>query len=488
MAPPLDLKTLRPALGIAQRLSIEGRRPEGLSVVRELLAGLVDSKQFAEIVDAWFVPGLESPPFRNITKYSSKLTAISETLAASGYTTDAVRVMATCMGLDATIDDHFKALLAGISRPLLKPGSAKDLSEDTDAAVIELAEVGMDILKSGNPGGIALIGVAHHVAPQVRIHFSDIAASFRKLPDRQPASLQTLDAQALTEIAYDFHFRGREESAARVGTLVPALLSRPVADKFFSQLEFDAKPGTEEAFRTTRKILDKGYAAEAVNLLIDSNSVSNVDVWTSLDKAVIRPSRDLKTPSRVNFYTRSIWRSIREETLTRLPSNWVPVDAPWDTSAENESADPVSEPSAADSESQTTAVSAAPSPKRNLNASIDDPKPSVGSTFYISINIGVPKDTAIASQRFADLDWHGADFIDLMVALSSIDCDVEPSWHKLKLPRTGDSDTVSFAVTTNVPGAHEFTIRTYLAKQMIQLQSLSFTVTVATAQALAARG
>jgi predicted acylesterase/phospholipase RssA len=120
--------------------------------------------------------------------------------------------------------------------------------------------------------------------------------------------------------------------------------------------------------------------------------------------------------------------------------------------------------------------------KRNLNAWIDDPRPTAGKLFHVLINIGVPKDAAKVSVPFAEPDWHGADFIDLVVALSSIDCDVEPSWHKLKLPRTGDSETIMFAVTPNIAGDHEFSIRIYLAKQMIQLQWLSFTVTVSPAQ------
>jgi hypothetical protein len=120
--------------------------------------------------------------------------------------------------------------------------------------------------------------------------------------------------------------------------------------------------------------------------------------------------------------------------------------------------------------------------KRNLNAWIDDPQPKAEKLFHVLINVGVPKDSAKVSVPFAEPDWHGADFIDLVVALSSIDCDVEPSWHKLKLPRTGDSETIMFAVTPNVAGDHEFSIRVYLAKQMIQLQWLSFTVTVSPAQ------
>jgi hypothetical protein len=121
-------------------------------------------------------------------------------------------------------------------------------------------------------------------------------------------------------------------------------------------------------------------------------------------------------------------------------------------------------------------------PKRNVNAWIDDPCPTAGRLFRISINIGVPKDSAAASVPFVVLAWRGVDFIDLGIAVSSIDCDVVPSWRELRLPRTGGSETIVFEVTTNVAGAHEFSIRVFLLKQMIQLQSLTFTVTVAAAQ------
>jgi hypothetical protein len=132
--------------------------------------------------------------------------------------------------------------------------------------------------------------------------------------------------------------------------------------------------------------------------------------------------------------------------------------------------------------------SASLGPTRNLNAWIDDPCPRAGKLFRVSINIGVPYDSAAASVPLVELDWHGVDFIDLGIAVSSIDCDVMPWWRELRLPRTGDSETIVFKVTTDVAGTHEFSIRVFLLKQMIQLQSLMFTVTVAAAQVELAGG
>jgi tetratricopeptide (TPR) repeat protein len=120
--------------------------------------------------------------------------------------------------------------------------------------------------------------------------------------------------------------------------------------------------------------------------------------------------------------------------------------------------------------------------KRNLNAWISNPRPEVSEVFRVSINIGTAKDTAAASVGFIEPDWGEAEFMDLIVSVSCLDCSVVPSWQELKLPRTGDSRKIDFLITARVAGDREFTVRVYLAKQMIQLQSLRFTVTVAEAQ------
>jgi Trypsin-like peptidase domain/Effector-associated domain 1 len=121
-------------------------------------------------------------------------------------------------------------------------------------------------------------------------------------------------------------------------------------------------------------------------------------------------------------------------------------------------------------------------PKRSLNAWIDNPAPTVGKPFRISINIGAPTGAEFAQAAFGEPDWRGIDSIDLIVTVSSINCTTEPGWHELVLRRTGDSDTINFVVTASVVGSHEFTVGVYLARQMIRLQSLSFKVTVATEQ------
>jgi hypothetical protein len=121
-------------------------------------------------------------------------------------------------------------------------------------------------------------------------------------------------------------------------------------------------------------------------------------------------------------------------------------------------------------------------PKRNLNAWISNPRPKVGEVFRVSINIGTAKDTVAASVSFIEPDWGEAEFMALIVSVSCLDCTVVPSWQELELPRTGDSRKIDFLIAPRVAGDRDFTVRVYLAKQMIQLQSLRFTVKVAEAR------
>jgi hypothetical protein len=139
-------------------------------------------------------------------------------------------------------------------------------------------------------------------------------------------------------------------------------------------------------------------------------------------------------------------------------------------------------PRAARGKTDRTAKPLDRGPKRSLNAWISNPRPTVGEAFRVSINIGIAKDTAAASVGFIEPDWGEAQSMDLVVSVSCLECTVVPSWQELKLPRTGDSKKIDFLITARAAGDREFTVRVYLAKQMIQLQSLRFTVTVAEAQ------
>src|ERR1700686_2170109 len=107
---PLDFKTQTRALQIARRLATTGNGSEGLSLIRELLAGLVNSNQILEVIEAWIAAGTRaSPTSSEIIALCKKLPDIIEAFAASGYAAEAVRVMATGVGLDPAM-----------SRPLIK--------------------------------------------------------------------------------------------------------------------------------------------------------------------------------------------------------------------------------------------------------------------------------------------------------------------------------------------------------------------------------
>jgi len=299
---PLDLRTLTLALRIARRLTVSSNSAEGLSLLRELLASLVNSNQILAVIQAWIGSGSRALPPDNITMYCKKLPIIIETFAASGHAIEAVRVMATGVGLDPAMGSQ----LVEAARYAFTDSITKTISEECFAASRELTSIGMGILEAGNPEGIILMGAAHSVAPQYEMPVEEIEANLDHLQARQPASLGLREGQTLTKAAYDLHFSGRQEPAVRVGTLVPAMLSGASADQLFTRLEGAARPGTEKAFHTSRQILGKGYAAQAANLLVDSGSVSADDMWASLDREIGDPSQDLKTPSRVNYWARSI--------------------------------------------------------------------------------------------------------------------------------------------------------------------------------------
>ena len=206
----------------------------------------------------------------------------------------------------------------------------------TVAAATELADIGMDILKSGYLEGITLMGAAHRVAPVVRFPVADIAAEIHVIPFRQPARLYPDDAQKLTEAAYDLHFSRRKESAARVGVLVPSMLGGLAAEKLFDGLEAKAKAEHAPAFKASRSILAKGYVAEAANLLIDSGAVSADEMWASIDKEFVGPSPELTTPSSFNFYRRSV-RSIANSLIAfSRPLDVLSAPSPIDAKSDSD--------------------------------------------------------------------------------------------------------------------------------------------------------
>ena len=297
----LDLRALTLALRVARRLASDDQSPEGLSLIRELLASLVNSKQLLDVIKLWIELGSPSLVPGNIVELCQRLPRITKTLAISGYATEAVRVMATAAGLVPGLSGELvEAAGLAFSHP-----SSKAEPERVLVAATELTDVGMNLLTAGNSEGIILMGAAHRVAPSHRLPIEEIRANVHNLHGRRPVTLQLSDTQVLTNAAYDLHFSGRSESAVRVGTMVPSLLPEAASHQLFMRLERAAKPGTESAFHASYEILDKGYVSEAASLLLDSGAASASELWAGLDKEVIVPSQELKTPNRFNFYMRS---------------------------------------------------------------------------------------------------------------------------------------------------------------------------------------
>src|SRR5271169_3076919 len=117
----LDLKILTQALGLAQQLATGGHSLEASSLLRELLASLVGSPQFRNLLHTWIAPASLSvaaaaTSFAGICK---GLPAITGTLAASGFAGEAVRVMATGVGVAPELGSKlFEAAGIGLATPL----------------------------------------------------------------------------------------------------------------------------------------------------------------------------------------------------------------------------------------------------------------------------------------------------------------------------------------------------------------------------------
>lgn len=297
----LDFKTLAFALRIARRLIASGKGPEGLALLRELLAGMANSNQIPGVIEAWTATGFRFAPSASIIGLGKRLPAIVKTFADSGYAAEAVRVMATGVALDPTLGGQLVEA-AGNAFARTRPETRSEFSID---AARQLVSVGSGILEAGNPEGIVLMGAAHRVARGVEMPIEEIVVSLEGLPNRQPASLELAEAQELTKAAYDLHFSGRQDPAVRVGALVPAMVSAPAAEHLFDRLHSAVRPGTENVFEASRRILAKGYAATAANLLVDSGTVSADDVWTSLHEEIRDPGTELKAPGKASYTARS---------------------------------------------------------------------------------------------------------------------------------------------------------------------------------------
>jgi hypothetical protein len=297
MSLPLDIRIMTVAMDVARRLTIAGNSPEGFPLLRELLVGLVNSKQILSNIEAWFGPLSQSRASGLMRGYSSQLPGIIKTFAASGHGAEAVRVMTAAVALDPAMRNVLVNAVGGaFSRA--RPGA--DLRPAVNAAKT-LSGIGIKVLEAGETEGITMIGAAHRVAPNLAFPIEEIIANLGRIALRQPGLLGLGDAQAVTRAAYNLHYSGLEDAAARIGTLVPALLPNLSTGPLFDRLEAAAKPATKPYFDASRVIREKGYAAEAADLLIDSEVVSPDQIWRRLHRNVIAPSPELDAPSRHDF-------------------------------------------------------------------------------------------------------------------------------------------------------------------------------------------
>jgi predicted TIM-barrel fold metal-dependent hydrolase len=123
---------------------------------------------------------------------------------------------------------------------------------------------------------------------------------------------------------------------------------------------------------------------------------------------------------------------------------------------------------------------------RHLNAWLHEDHPMVGRSFKVSVNIGPLSPSAATSAAFTEPTWEGVAALSLVVSLFALDCEIDPDWQELELPRKGSTEIVSFNITPRRPGKREFTIRVYLARRLILLQSSTFLVDIGVEELLGA--
>ena len=283
---PLDFGTQSHALRVARRLATGKYSIEGWSLLRELIAGMADEKKILALIEAWAAAAPHVISSIGVVAQTTKLPGIIETFAKSGYGSEAIRLMATGAGLHPAMTRQF----LDAARPAFQPEKARIVSPSVNAAAQALVGIGMDMLQAGRPEGITLMGTAHNAVPQINLPFAAISRNLDKLQTRPPASLGLKDARALTNAAYNLHFSGRQDPAVRVGALVPAMVANLSAEHVFDRLQPLTTPGSRQAFQTSRAILDKGYASEAANLLVDSGAASADQIWNSLHEEIGTPA------------------------------------------------------------------------------------------------------------------------------------------------------------------------------------------------------
>jgi ABC-type sugar transport system ATPase subunit len=115
---------------------------------------------------------------------------------------------------------------------------------------------------------------------------------------------------------------------------------------------------------------------------------------------------------------------------------------------------------------------------RRLNAWVDDASPQQGRPFTVLVNVGSPRGRGLADAPFIEPDFGALAAIELLISLSGLEADIEPGEQRVLLPKTGATETISFKVSMDKAGSQVLSIKVYLAKQMILLQHLSFSMVI----------
>lgn len=240
-------------------------------------------------------------------------------------------------------------------------------------------------------------------------------------------------------------------------------------------------PLSDHTYSTARKFLDAGQAGTAAHLFdaaIDQSTVSRGYIAKILQEEEadhgLASSASRRRPSRSSPSDRLVGSSgARRTQRMELPEPGPSIGAFASSSNRAEAPNQIQE---------LKQHAEQPSQQRTLNASIDNAHPKVDEAFHVDVMIGTESNKHLAySGPFNEPDWGNRAKIDLLISLSGLNCEVDPSECLIELPKTGSTKEVTFSIVAGVEGPLELTIRVFLPRQMILLQSCSFIVGVESA-------
>lgn len=310
----LNTGTLNAGLNLGQRLIAGGDAQSGLPLLREVFAASVDTKRPAASIGIlpriakWVVPYAQP----NVRHYYgvdfNALPGIIGTLTSSGHADEAIRVLITAMGLDPSksawlIDATTKAFVAPVDTSIL-----------TIDAATWLMKTGQDYLHSGAVDGIALMTAAQRVG-HIPLPADDIKSSIDLIPDGTlVATLDSSDAQAITDYAHAVRRAGSLRTAVGIGMLVPSKLGTHLQQSMMAELESSAQTTDVKIIDATRSVAAKGYAAQAVDMLMASDAISPDFAWGTLNGKVVDPSPDVSAPSSTRMFVRAVANTVTSVT------------------------------------------------------------------------------------------------------------------------------------------------------------------------------